>query len=122
MMPKTKLSQATNGKAELKLQANVAQRKEIVRNMQQLFNDLPISKKIGATAHALMKESIRFQFEQLPVAVKKVVKELDAVGADDEPETQDFHRFSFEWQHPCIKDYSITIEWDMSVEHFESMT
>ncbi len=109
-----------NGK-EIILQAGHNQHVQLARMFQQLFKQDPMQKKLGGYASQLILESIRFQFEALPLKPKKIVKKIEAAGVDeDDWDEKEYYVFRFRWNHPII-DYSTEIVHEIPIEDFETL-
>jgi len=102
------------------IEANVAQRREIARMIQQKLRDLPKVKKLGGQTYALLLESTRFQFDQMPIKAHVFARNVELAGVDEEPQVEQFYRFKFKWQHPCL-DFSIDMDLDLDVTTFEGI-
>jgi len=100
---------------EIILDASNQQRFKIAQMFQQFLKQDPMIKKIGGQASGLLLEAVRFQFEQLPLKAKQVVKKV----AGDEETEKVYLVFRFKWNHPCI-DYSTEILHEIPEEDFEA--
>lgn len=101
------------------LQASNTQKQKLTQIFQQLFAQDPMYSKLGGYITPLLQNSVHFYFHYLPLKPEVVVRELEVAGQDD-PEEVKYYKFGFTWQHPCIRDYSITIEHEIPVEDFEA--